>query len=1415
REDSRQLAILKNANKAINALLRIVSNPKSTITKLATAEQNFIRKLKQLGVWEEISPVIGRIMVGAPKRYHRIAARLLTKKISKQDARSIMGKLKPFPIPKGLEAAPLTLSEAEKALDLYSEAVGPVENAEALEEAATAVGDLLGDRTKPASLTAVLNRLIQTLPEGHIWRRVAEQLSALHMHDVLVSFDWTGEALAREVPLFGKTSRMRNRAPILGRFSTKAGLLGGGRGIFLNRKALREMRDAGSSPDAALIHTMLHEALHAATHRGLRKNPALVNNILRLRDLVVNEIGAFHAQEHYGLRQFFEDDAEIADEFVVEAFSNPEFQGILKGIYLDNVSGWEKFLGIVRQALAAIGWTADTPVSVFDALVAMRPALFVDAGLTRAEQAIDMDMDGAVRPLVSGSIDKLNMGLGSMKRFWDRVRPPLMAMSQEQIRDTYVQFFGGATGPLRKYMDAYFDRTALNTRFMEEAETLTRRWTALDESEGAEMGIEFSALATDATMNEIAANKPLSDPANKHVTSDAQKKRHRELHNRYKKLSAKRKQLYSDLQEYYQTTLEREVNLLTLNALRGLLTRGEGVEIITVKEFEKKYTQESLKKFDTTDKFNEEFGKYFSDERRQAMLSTLHQMRNVRGQRRGNYFPLKRYGDYVVFAEKEIERKVFSDRKEAYGYAAERRTTDVTLVVDVKKQDNGAFRVKITEKDFRTAATRTKAEQNQAEMVEQYGEGVVSTVQKKNKGSVTSAIESNQQLTSIINSLAGNPAAQAAIKQFYLESLSESSFRKHEMRRKNRRGVETDLQLRNFTVYAKQSAYYTAQLEFGSKLAEGMAEMDKFIKAHRDESEISTVRLGEIRDEIRMRDEMTVDLSEINKFAKRSVELTQFMMLTSPSYWMINASQPWMVTLPWLNSKYGLGASLSALKTAQKLIIDPLLNAVGETKGGLSVIRSKSKAEIAFNVLETVKKHITERDPANAKNYNHMLETLREGSVIDLSWIAELRDISEGTDMTMKQKILDASRVMAHLTEVNNRILTAIATYDLAKQQYYSQKGQISTEAEAHEVGIKMAKLAVSQTQFNYSAPNKPRLFQSGGPLGKFSPMIFQFMQWPQHMYAMMISNFSIMAGPDPVKRAEARKLLAGLFGTHLIAGGILGAALQPVKWAFGALAMVFGDEGDDTFKGAVSGEIFDRWVTRTVTDLFGSEIGTAMAKGAPTLVGADLSQRMSLGTIYFMDFRGDTVESWMGSLAMGFGGASLNLAANWTRGIQHMYEGRYEKALEMASPKILRDIVRTHRYWNEGLVNNAGDTVIDGEGIGYHELFLQAMGISPIQVSKYYAGQAAIKDKEIYFRDRKSDILKAFRVAKTPTELADALRQVKEFNRRNPAIFITRSALISSKRSKLERQARYRRFGANIDERAATQFAQEADPYR
>src|SRR5690606_32775218 len=145
----------------------------------------------------------------------------------------------------------------------------------------------------------------------------------------------------------------------------------------------------------------------------------------------------------------------------------------------------------------------------------------------------------------------------------------------------------------------------------------------------------------------------------------------------------------------------------------------------------------------------------------------------------------------------------------------------------------------------------------------------------------------------------------------------------------------------------------------------------------------------------------------------------------------------------------------AALTTAQSLIMSPIVKQMGESFGGLKALWSKAGAEKAFTVLEQVEDHIKQRGGERADEYIAMLNKLKRDSIIDLSFVAELRDISEGINTGPWQRTLDASRIMAHLTEVNNRIMTALAAYDL-----YRNKGMSVLEAEG------FAKQAVSLTQF-------------------------------------------------------------------------------------------------------------------------------------------------------------------------------------------------------------------------------------------------------------------------------------------------------------------------------------------------------------
>jgi len=106
------------------------------------------------------------------------------------------------------------------------------------------------------------------------------------------------------------------------------------------------------------VHTLLHEMTHAATHAALaNKSLPEVKLLQSIYDAATEQIG-----EVYGTRNL--------DEFVAEAFSNPEFQLMLSALNVDGSqkSGWEMFTDAVKRVVRKImGLAPRSPENAADA----------------------------------------------------------------------------------------------------------------------------------------------------------------------------------------------------------------------------------------------------------------------------------------------------------------------------------------------------------------------------------------------------------------------------------------------------------------------------------------------------------------------------------------------------------------------------------------------------------------------------------------------------------------------------------------------------------------------------------------------------------------------------------------------------------------------------------------------------------------------------------------------------------------------------------------------------------------------------------------------------------------------------------------------------------------------------------------
>lgn len=1370
------------ANRIIEQYKQRISDPKITVAGLLRQEQRLIRNLKELGLWIDTpSKALGKIMhpdkkghKGVTKTFSIAGPRLEAKLINKARAKELMLNITPFRLPKVEESvAERAMKEAQKEIstetDFFLEKINTGKFGDAFLSASSAIGDLLNFGVQDGH--DILDAIIENVPEGHPYHDVAVRLRALSPTNIPVQ--WSNA---------GGNINIKESSGAQFRTSRKSG-----NDIVVNREAYLDIsRTSGAAAgSASLIHATLHELTHAATINALRTDRTARQALSYMQIETARWFRKNGIPLPYGLRV-----ENPVEEFVAEAFTSTAFQMQLKEIRFDkNQNMWQRFVSYLRSKLGM----ETVPQNMLEMVMATSGRLFTDtAYVPKADTQFDIEaIDPTIRSYVGGAVNTV-IERGQLQRAikagkWAGVRAPLHLMTLTQIRNEFSSRLKG----LDDYYRAFKRRDARNAELLEDATKVSQQWTKLTEKHGAAMATEFSWIATTATVHSVDPTVPLSDEKNSHVKEQAAKDVHAELRRAFQNLPQEWQGHWKSVQKYYGEALERESLLLTQNALRAVLTKGADA-MMEPAEFEKEFTIDVIKGLNTKKALTDKLGDVLTPD----MIATVTAMRTIRQKHNGPYFPIMRYGDYVITAKKTRETKKFSTEKEARAWRQQEATKDPTLELTLKLTDNGGATVKVDEVVFMLAESPTEAQIKRDELVQEYGEENVPAVRKKLEYGATSTIQSNDALGRIIDQLEGNSAAQAAVKQYYLRSLADSSFRKHEIRRKNRRGYDSKLQHRNFTNYAQSASYYTAQLEYGWQMGNAMQAMREDVAATTGAGR-EGVRKSEIMEIIADRDAKTSNMDTINKWARKGVGATQFMMLTSPAYWMINATQPYMVSLPYMGSRHGYGASMAALGQAQKLIISPLVGQAWNSKAGLAAFWSKTKTEEAYNVLDEVKKSIAERmeksgEGARGQELINMLDELRRESIIDLSWAAELRDISEGTDLGFQQRLLDSSRIMSHLTEVNNRVLTAIAAYNLARTN------------SSNDDAIEYAKDVVSSTHFDYSSGSKPLMFRPDGPLGAMAPLVFQFMQWPQHMYAMYVSNAIKIFKAEGVERKEAAKLLLGLTGTHLAAAGIIGTMLQPVKWAIGLIMLALSDDDDAIeFKDVLSGEAVDRAIQGGISAVAGPTVGEIMARGLPSALGSDMSSRMSLGTLYFMDIRPETMESTLGSVAMSMGGAWLSLVNNGFRAGRDLFEGKPGMAVERIAPKMLKDVLKTYRYASEGLVNNAGDQVIEGTGIPPHQLFLQSLGFASSEVSNFYNKQGAIKDVQMFAKDRKASLLRRYVNADDADTRREVMDEIAAFNKRYPAELITRSSLLKSQQSKQERERNYKKYGANLKGKA------------
>ena len=336
---------------------------------------------------------------------------------------------------------------------------------------------------------------------------------------------------------------------------------------------------------------------------------------------------------------------------------------------------------------------------------------------------------------------------------------------------------------------------------------------------------------------------------------------------------------------------------------------------------------------------------------------------------------------------------------------------------------------------------------------------------------------------------------------------------------------------------------------------------------------------------------------------------------------------------------------------------------------------------------------------------------------------------------------------------------------------------------------VEYARYVNDRSQLNYSPDNAARIFR-GWP----SAIALQFKKYQQGMLflwgrtlADKLNGWKDM--PDGTQEEKDAKAAAKLESQQ---AGRTFAALLTMQMSFaGALGLPLVGALTATLNGLVNAitdpdEPWDwrREVRVGLTDLMGEFFATAATKGlfnAFSTLGiplGDIAGRMSLADTIFrepmqnMEGR-DEVTQYLSSIAGPFGG----LVGNVWEGVRLAGEGDYARGAETASPKVIRDVLKSVRFMSEGASSIDGAQLKE---MSFMEIFEQMIGFGSAELEQKYAERGYYKEAEKSILSKRQKILHAAAKARREGDTSQD-EAIKEWNERHPLKPITNQNISAS----------------------------------
>jgi len=661
------------------------------------------------------------------------------------------------------------------------------------------------------------------------------------------------------------------------------------------------------------------------------------------------------------------------------------------------------------------------------------------------------------------------------------------------------------------------------------------------------------------------------------------------------------------------------------------------------------------------------------------------------------YSPLKRFGEYVVVGRSKeylALENIVDDPNSTPDQVGMARAKMRGLQTD----ENHYF-VQFAENKFEARSIEKQEERN-------FAGGLVQHFKKDEAARQT--FYGGQDLEGVFYRLrnmveeslddADVKSSEKAIKGLLVDlhyaMLSEQSARQSERKRRKIAGAEKDM-MRSFSSQGQATANFIASVKNSSEMYDVLQKMKR-------EADAKTPGRDERRryyNEFLKRHVMGMEYHPSQFIDKALATTSVWTLLTNPSYYLQNALQPWMLSLPMIGAKYGYTKSA-----------DAMFKAYNELSG---IIREHGVGEDTYAKMP--------------KDVQDVIEELVNRGRIDIGLEADMGNWRSTNGENEKLTIaMNALRNVAQDIETINRIATAVAAYRLAIKD------------SSKEQAIAYADKVIYDTHGDYTGANAPRFMRSSA--GRIATQFRKFQLIQLSLMAKLFHDAFKGTGKTAEETADIRRIgkkaLMYTLGHTAVAGGLMGMpGFVAISALYGAL---FGDDdepwdAENKLRKAIDNEF--------IADL--------LLKGAPMgFLGIDTSGKLGMGTMLSIlpytdiDFSRKGVESAGFALLTGPTGGLVMKTAD---GLSYIGQGDYYKGIEKMLPTGVSNAMKGFRLATQGLTQRSGDVVLTADEINLFDAAMVAVGLPTEKITKQQYAQGLKADFDTFYNEKTSEIKRTY----------------------------------------------------------------------